>query len=102
MNWNRNISQAPRDRKVILATKCGKVTASRWLENDGRWLMLATGERPVAWQEWPEYPDTETNSQSAVTLSPADEPEAVSPSHPAASGTLSDDGIPAFLKREVA
>lgn len=42
--------------KLILATKCGKVTASRWLHKEDRWEMLAAGEAPVAWMTWPKHP----------------------------------------------
>lgn len=42
-----------------------------------------------------------TNSQSADTL-PADKPEAAPDPQPQASGTLSDEDVPLFLKREVA
>ena len=76
MNWNFNMSEAPRGRtvavtragekaaivetfvpdKVILATKCGKVIASHFMPKEHRWLMLAAGEQPVAWQPWPSHP----------------------------------------------
>lgn len=75
--WNFDISLAPRGRyvvrhrqfgkgngdtkvfepdRVILATKCKQVIASRYLPADGlsrrrgRWEGLATGEAPVAWR----------------------------------------------------
>jgi hypothetical protein len=41
---------------IIVATKCGIVTLSRWLNNHQRWNMLATGEEPLCWQPWPEHP----------------------------------------------
>jgi hypothetical protein len=77
MSWNFDISKAPRgsyvvvNRKfgkgqadtrvfkpdrVILATKCGKVTISKYLPDEKRWEMLAHGEQPVAWQAWPDHP----------------------------------------------
>jgi hypothetical protein len=77
MTWNFDISAAPRgktvqrDRKVgdkdttvsvfvpervILATKCGVVTASQYLPKESRWEALATGEQPIAWQLWPKHP----------------------------------------------
>ena len=77
MDWNFEIEAAPRGQttlqprkvgdkettvsvfvpdRVILATKCGKVTLSEWLPKEGRWMMLAAGEQPVAWQLWPEHP----------------------------------------------
>lgn len=75
--WSYDISAAPRGKmvtqtvtvkgeervrdvfvpaKVILATKCGKVTLSHYIPDEDRWLMLASGEHPVAWQAWPEHP----------------------------------------------
>lgn len=79
MTWNFDISEAPRGRMVtkrhktknggvvesehfegvhvILATKCGKVTKSYFIPDADRWLMLAKGEQPVAWQPWPEHPE---------------------------------------------
>lgn len=77
MSWSFDISKAPRgsyvvvNRKfgkgqadtrvfkpdrVILATKCGKVTVSKYLPDEKRWEMLAHGEQPVAWQAWPDHP----------------------------------------------
>lgn len=103
--WNTDISQAPRGRdvtsvvdtpkgqrmvtrfipsKVILATKCGKVTLSHFIpdEDGGRWHMLAKGEEPVAWFAWPEFP----SHLSASTL-PAFRSHAAS--LPAPRGALS-------------
>jgi len=77
MSWNFDISEAPRGQtvmqprkvgdkettvsvfvpdRVILATKCGKVTPSEYLPKEGRWVMLAAGEAPLAWQPWPAHP----------------------------------------------
>ncbi|HKY87626.1 MAG TPA: hypothetical protein VJL90_12760 [Pseudorhodoplanes sp.] len=77
MSWNFDISKAPRGKyvvqhrkfgkgegdirvfvpdRVILATKCGKVTLSKYIPDEKRWEMLAKGEEPVAWFPWPEYP----------------------------------------------
>lgn len=79
-NWSFDISIAPRGKhvvvtrkagktmadvrifkpdRVILATKCGKVTLSHYLPDEGRWVMLAKGEEPVAWHPWPEHPKPE-------------------------------------------
>lgn len=55
-NWNFDIDAAPRGKRVILATKCGKVTTSRYLPKEDRWEMLAKGEQPTAWHSWPTYP----------------------------------------------
>ncbi|TIO15601.1 MAG: hypothetical protein E5X86_19715 [Mesorhizobium sp.] len=75
--WNFDISQAPRGKmvetitettkgtrksirfvpdKLIVATKCGKVTVSEFIPDEGRWLMLGKGEQPDAWMPWPTHP----------------------------------------------
>ena len=75
--WDFDISNAPRGNKVlavqkrqkgdvavmrfvpdrvILATKCGKVTLSHFIPEEDRWMMLAKGEEPVAWMAWPTHP----------------------------------------------
>lgn len=77
MHWNFDISQAPkggmskrtvvRDGKsvvvkeyhgpiLIAASKCGKVTVSRWLHEAERWEMFEKGEQPIAWMPWPTHP----------------------------------------------
>ena len=93
MSWNRDITQAPLGKTapverltkaadgnvkmtaidtfapdwLWLATDCGKVLKSHWIPGDdkrkGRWLNLATGEQPVAWQPYviPAHPDTLTD-----------------------------------------
>lgn len=51
--WNHNLSAAPQDAPVWLASKCGKVIKSAWIDGKGapgRWAGLATKEQPVAWQ----------------------------------------------------
>lgn len=42
---------------LIVATKCGKVTTTKWLHEEGRWQMLAAGEDFIAWQPWPTHPN---------------------------------------------
>lgn len=42
---------------LIVATKCGKVTTTKWLHEEGRWQMLAAGEDFIAWQPWPTHPE---------------------------------------------
>lgn len=42
--------------KIIAASKCGKVTVTKWLHEQNRWEMFHDGEQPVAWQLWPEHP----------------------------------------------
>ena len=75
--WNFDISQAPRGKtvetvvqtakgprgqsrfvpdRVILATKCGKVTLSHYIPDEDRWMMLGKGEQPDAWFAWPTHP----------------------------------------------
>lgn len=77
MTWNFDISQAPRGKmvetvietekgtrksirfvhdKIILATKCGKVTLSHYIPGEDRWLMLGKNEQPDAWMPWPTHP----------------------------------------------
>lgn len=88
--WHTDIKAAPHGRyvvrqhkpgvdtrvfvpeRVILATKCGKVTISHYIPDEKRWMMLAKGEQPVAWQLWPEHP----HSLRTVQPSAADTPEA--------------------------
>ena len=56
MTWNFDMTAAPKSGKVILASKCGKVLVSRWVEKEQRWNAFAAKEQPVAWQPWPEHP----------------------------------------------
>lgn len=77
MSWSFDMSKAPRGSyvvvnrkfgkgqadakvfqpdKVILASKCGKVTVSHYIPDEKRWSMFQPGETPVAWQPWPEHP----------------------------------------------
>ncbi|MDP9809390.1 hypothetical protein J2W42_002238 [Rhizobium tibeticum] len=64
--WNHDISTAPRDRDLWLATKCGKVIKSHWIEKfgPGRWVGLGTKEQPIAWQLFvtPEYPNHQSEA----------------------------------------
>lgn len=84
--WNFDLLAAPRGRwvtvtrskpkvgtvgvevyepdKVILATKCGKVTASYFIPKENRWCMLAAGEQPVAWMPWPKHPTPKPEAPS--------------------------------------
>lgn len=78
MMWNFDLTKAPRGKfvvqnrkfgkgyadtkvfqpdKVILASKCGVVTVSRYLPDEKRWEGFAHGEQPIAWQEWPTHPN---------------------------------------------
>jgi hypothetical protein len=89
MTWSFNIDEAPRGKAVTivrtvkgeerpfdetviapvwLATQCGRVIKSYWLEktkfSPARWAGLGTNEVPVAWQHFvtPEHPFTETDA----------------------------------------
>lgn len=50
--WNYDIGLALRDRRLWLATKCGKLSVTRWNEKRGAWDGLAAGEQPIAWQAY--------------------------------------------------
>jgi hypothetical protein len=50
--WNHDITAAPLDRRLWLATRCDKVSVTRWNEKRGAWDGLATGEQPIAWQDY--------------------------------------------------
>jgi len=62
--WNFDMSEAPREGRVIIAGKQGHVTVSQWLAKHDRWEMFTKGESPIAWQPWPEHP-TLTNTNGA-------------------------------------
>ncbi|WP_425902490.1 hypothetical protein [Agrobacterium radiobacter] len=95
MNWNHDLSQAPRGKMVHstrtvgdrvhaisdfvadhiwAASKCGKVIKSYWIppvgKAAGRWSGFATGEAPIAWQRFvvPEHPFMTAPGDAAVTL----------------------------------
>lgn len=58
--------------KLILASKCGKVTVSRYLPDEKRWEMFAKGEQPIAWQLWPNHPHSSLQPPSVATDSRAE------------------------------
>jgi hypothetical protein len=66
--WNQDISTAPLDRRIWLATKCEKVSVTRWNEKRSAWDGLATGETPIAWQAYivPTHPNFESDSGAAA------------------------------------
>jgi hypothetical protein len=90
MDWSFDIAAAPKGKfvtqqrnfvkgardievfepdRVILATKCGTVTVSRWLppqpdRPEGRWEMLATGEQPIAWMAFPTHPHAQVEAEA--------------------------------------
>lgn len=50
--WNFTIDDCPKDKRVWLATKCGKVSATHWDKKREAWIGLAGNEQPVAWQRY--------------------------------------------------
>lgn len=53
MTWNLNLSEAPQDRDLWLASKCGKVIKAGWDKKRGQWAGFATnGAPPIAWQPY--------------------------------------------------
>jgi hypothetical protein len=38
---------------IIAGGRCGVVTLSRWLPDQGRWNMFSKDAPPIAWQPWP-------------------------------------------------
>lgn len=70
MTWNTNIQEAPQDRRVWLATKCERVSVTRWNEKRGAWDGLATGEEPIAWQSYvvPVHPNFIAPGETGMVL----------------------------------
>ena len=72
MNWNLDISQAPRDgTHVILAMPNKTTLRSYWCEpkhEPAHWCMLSHKNEPVAFMLWPEHPFTAAPGDAAVTL----------------------------------
>lgn len=53
MTWNFDISSAPRERDLWLASRCGKVIKAGWDKKRQQWAGFATnGAGPVAWQPY--------------------------------------------------
>ncbi|NTJ46871.1 hypothetical protein G6K93_07565 [Agrobacterium rhizogenes] len=68
MSWNFDLAAAPLDRRIWLATKCDKVSVTRWNEKRVAWDGLATGETPIAWQPYivPTHPNFESASGASA------------------------------------
>jgi hypothetical protein len=61
MAWNFNLTGA-REQRAIIAAYPGagkKRGVTRWLADQDRWEGMTKGQEPVAWQPWPDYPETE-------------------------------------------
>lgn len=69
MNWNHDISQAPRDGShVILAMPNGQTLRSYWCKPDidpEHWCMLSHKNVPDAWMPWPVHPNASKTSEVA-------------------------------------
>lgn len=65
--WSFDISTAPLDARVWLATKCGKVSATYWDAKRSAWSGLADKEQPVAWQMYirPSHPGLASDEVAA-------------------------------------
>lgn len=65
--WVFDMTAAPTDAPVWLASQCGKVIKSQWLEktkfSPARWSGLASQESPIAWQPYivPAHPGTRSD-----------------------------------------
>lgn len=62
MTWSFDMSTAPRDSRVWLASPCGKVIPTTWDKKRGQWAGFATnGKPPIAWQTYvvPAHPNSE-------------------------------------------
>ena len=75
MNWNHDLSQAPRDGSHVILAMPNKTTLrSYWCEPKGEpahWCMLSHKNEPVAWMAWPEHPfAAATTSEAALTKAP--------------------------------
>ncbi|MFB9952067.1 hypothetical protein ACFFP0_24730 [Rhizobium puerariae] len=68
--WNHDIASAPRDRKLWLASECGKVIGlTAWDGKRNQWAGFATtGKPPLAWQPYivPVHPNTDPEAKASV------------------------------------
>lgn len=103
MNWNHDISEAPRDgTHVILAMPNKTTLRSYWCEpknEPAHWCMLSHKNEPVAFMLWPEHPfithSPETASERPVVGLPATAqmgPQAVTAGETATHFILDDVG----------
>lgn len=70
MSWNLNLSEAPLDRRLWLATKCETVSVTRWNEKRGAWDGLASSEHPIAWQVYvvPVHPNFQSDAGEVAAV----------------------------------
>lgn len=59
MDWNHDMSSAPKDAQIWAASKCKKVIVARWSEDRQAWAGFGTKEQPLAWQPYiiPQHPE---------------------------------------------
>lgn len=59
--------------EIIVAGRCGTVTVSRWLPEDGRWNMFTAEVPPIAWMPYVgprAYVDAKGKTRYAIDLPP--------------------------------
>ena len=73
MNWNFDLSQAPRDGSHVILAMPNKTTVkSYWCKpklDPEHWCMLSHTSEPVAWMPWPEHPFTAASQGETATTS---------------------------------
>lgn len=71
--WSFDMSAAPRDERLWLASECGKVIGpTSWDEKRGHWAGFATnGKEPIAWQRYvvPAHPHRGSPRNAAEAVS---------------------------------
>lgn len=70
MNWNHDLSHAPRDGSHVILAMPNKTTLrSYWCEpknEPAHWCMLSHKNEPVAWMPWPKHPfEMERSTESS-------------------------------------
>ncbi|GGA64733.1 hypothetical protein [Pelagibacterium lentulum] len=88
--WNHDMAKAPRGRirlmptgkgnstrkvfepaKIVVASACGVVTVSRWIDDERRWEMFTSEVGPIAWMPHPgarEHVDAKGRTRVVVDL----------------------------------
>lgn len=58
---NPDMSEAPKDGPLIIASQCGKVIKSYWVkptkQEAGRWAGFSVNSNPDGWWPWPKHPN---------------------------------------------